>query len=250
MKKICSILLAMILCITLATTAFAAKGPLLYDGADLLTAVQEQRLLARLEEVRSTYQVEVAIATVDSTGNYSADWYAELYYDDHDLGIGPNRDGVLLLISMEERDWQILSDGLAADAITMREIDEIGEKIVDELSQGDYADAFEEFISLCEYEINGEINGFPFNFGKNLLICGVIGLAAALIATGVMAAQLRSVKRRTEAGEYTAPGSMHVTLCSDLFLYRTVSRRYIPRESSGSRSGGGGGGRNVGGGKF
>ena len=249
MKKVCSFLFALLICMTLTVPAFAAEVPLLYDGADLLSRGEERDILDQLEEVRDKYQVEIAIATVETTEGYDVDWYVELYYDRNDIGIGTNRNGVLLLISMEERDWRILSNGFCADAITLGEIDAIGEEIVDQLSSGDYAEAFVEFIDLCSYEINGEINGFPFDFGKNLLISLAIGFAVALVATLIMAAQLRSVRRRTEAGEYTAPGSMHVTHSSDLFLYRTVSRRARPKESSGSRSGGGGG-RNVGGGKF
>ena len=249
MKKVCSILFAILLCLALAVPALAAEAPLLYDGADLLSYGQEQEILRSLDDFTAKYQVEIAIATVNSTEGYGADRFVELYYDEYGFGIGPNRDGVLLLISMEERDYRILSNGFAADAISMDDIDSISEKIVDELSAGEYADAFEEFIRLCEYEVNGEINGFPFDIGTSLLVSAIIGIAAALIATGIMAAQLRSVKRRTEAGEYTAPGSMNVTHSSDLFLYRTVNRRRKPQQSSGSRSGGGGG-RNVGGGKF
>lgn len=249
MKKVCLFLFALLICMTLTVPAFAAEVPLLYDGADLLSLGEERDILSQLEEVRDKYQVEIAIATVETTEGYDVDRYVEIYYDRNDIGIGTNRNGVLLLISMEERDWRILSNGLCADAITLGEIDAIGEEIVGQLSSGDYAEAFVEFIDLCSYEINGEINGFPFDFGKNLLISLAIGFAVALVATLIMAAQLRSVRRRTEAGEYTAPGSMHVTHSSDLFLYRTVSRRARPKESSGSRSGGGGG-RNVGGGKF
>ena len=249
MKKVSTLLLAIALCLTLAANISAAEAPLLYDGADLLSYGEEQAILRLLEDFTAKYQVEIAIATVNSTEGYKVDWYVELYYDEYGFGIGPDRDGVLLLISMEERDYRILSNGFAADAITMDDIDRISNSIVEELSDGDYADAFEEFIGLCAYEVNGEINGFPFDAGTSLLVSVIIGLAVALIATGIMAAQLRSVKRRTEAGEYMAPGSMNVIHSSDLFLYRTVSRRHKPQQSSGSRSGGGGG-RNVGGGKF
>ena len=110
-------------------------------------------------------------------------------------------------------------------------------------------EAFMEFASLCVYEIEGERNGFPFAFGKSLLISLAIGFAVAFIATGIMRAQLRSVRTQTGAREYTVPGSKHLTRSTDLFLYRTLDRRRKPQNtSSGSR--GGGGGRNVGGGKF
>jgi len=50
------------------------------------------------------------------------------------------------------------------------------------------------------------------------------------------------------ATEYTKPGSMQVTLASDLFLYKTVTRR--KRETDNQSSGSSGSRRNVGGGSF
>ena len=249
MKRICSVFLALMLCFALALRADAAQMPRLVDAADLLTQNQEAELLDRLDRVSQELQVDVVIVTMESLGGYSADAVVEAYYDEYGFGFGPNRDGVLLLLSMAERDYRILSNGFAADAISMSDIDTIGDHIVDELSAGEYMEAFMEFTSLCVYEIEGARNGFPFAFGKSLLISLGIGFAVAFIATGIMRAQLRSVKTRTGAREYTVPGSMHLTHSADLFLYRTLDRRRKPQNnSSGSR--GGGGGRNVGGGKF
>ena len=249
MKRICSVFLALVLCFALALRADAAQMPRLVDAADLLTQSQEAELLDRLDRVSQELQVDVVIVTMETLGGYSADAVVEAYYDEYGFGFGPNRDGVLLLLSMDERDYRILSNGFAADAISMSDIDTIGEHIVGELSEGEYMEAFMEFVSLCVYEIEGERNGFPFAFGKSLLISLIIGFVVALIVTGVMRAQLRSVKTQTGAREYTVPGSMHLTRSADLFLYRTLDRRRKPQNTaSGFR--GGGGGRNVGGGKF
>lgn len=249
MKRIYTVFLALVLCFALALRADAAQMPRLVDAADLLPQSQEAELLDRLDRISQELQVDVVIVTMESLGGYSADAVVEAYYDEYGFGIGPNRDGVLLLLSMAERDYRILSNGFAADAITMSDIDTIGDHIVDELSEGEYMEAFMEFASLCVYEIESERNGFPFAFDKSLLISLAIGFAVAFIATGIMRAQLRSVKTRTGAREYTVPGSMHLTRSTDLFLYRTLDRRRKPENtSSGSR--GGGGGRNVGGGKF
>ncbi len=250
MKRICSVFLALVLCFALALRADAAQMPRLVDAADLLTQSQEAELLDRLDRVSQELQVDVVIVTMESLGGYTADSVVEAYYDEYGFGFGPNRDGVLLLLSMAERDYRILSNGFAADAISMSDIDTIGDHIVGELSAGEYMEAFMEFVSLCVYEIEGEQNGFPFAFGKSLLISLVIGFAVAFIATGIMRAQLRSVKTQTGAREYTVPGSMNLTRSADLFLYRTVDRRRKPQNTSSGSRGGGGGGRNVGGGKF
>lgn len=250
MKRIFLLILTLTLCLTLAVRVSAADMPRLVDNADLLTDSQEAELLEELNRASQELQADVVIVTLDSCGGRSADAMINAIYDDYGYGFGPQRDGVVLLLSMAERDYRILSNGFAADAITLGEIDEIGDEIVDELSDGDYMDAFLEFISLCAYEIDGERNGFPFPFGMNLGISVVVGFVAALIATGIMRSKLKSVRSQTGAKEYTKPNSMQLTRSSDLFLYRTVDCRRKPQESSSGSRGGGGGGRNVGGGKF
>lgn len=250
MKKYLSIAVAFLLCLLMTVCVFAAEESVsrLYDEADLLTDAEESVLLNKLNRVSEAYQVEVAIAAVDTAGQFSADHYVEYFYDRYDYGYGENRDGVLLMVIMDERDYRILSNGLGADAISMSDIDSIGEEVASYLSDGDYVEAFDLFVDECEYEINGEINGFPFDYATNLIIALVVGVLVAVIVTTVMRAQLKTVRPRTRATEYTKPGSMRVDVSRDFFLYRTIRR--VRRESSsgsGSRSGSS---RNVGGGKF
>ena len=250
MKRLFSMILALTLVAMMTFTVSAAQMPRLVDAADLLSAGQEADLQARLDQVSQELQCDVVVVTMDSCGGHSPDDVIAAFYDEYGYGYGTNRDGVVLLLSMAERDWRILSNGFAADAITLSEIDEIGDHIVDELSEGEYYEAFMEFTSLCKYEIEGERNGFPFHFGMNLLISVAIGLVVALIATGIMRAKLRSVRSQTGAREYTVPGSMVITRSNDLFLYRTLDRRRKPQQTSSGSRVGGGGGRNIGGGKF
>lgn len=238
------------MCITLSVTAFAAEGASrLYDGADLLTDAEESNLLNRLDSVSEKYKVDFVIANVETVGDFTTDEYVEVFYDDNGYGYGADHDGVLLLIAMEERDYRILSNGLGAKAISNEDIENIGTAISSSLSAGNYADAFNDFVDKCEYQVNGEINGFPFPFAKNLGISVVIGFVIALIATGIMKGKLKSVRKQLAATEYTKQGSMRVTTKNDLFLYRTVDRRKKESSSPGS-SRSSGSSRNVGGGKF
>ncbi|MBQ7810328.1 MAG: hypothetical protein IJ346_05120 [Clostridia bacterium] len=78
----------------------------------------------------------------------------------------------------------------------------------------------------------------------------VAGFVIALISVLVMKGKLKSVRRQPAAKDYLVPGSMNVTSSRDIFLYRNVTKRAKPKESSGSsthtsssgRSHGGGGG--------
>ena len=248
-KRMLSILFVLLMSFSLSFTAFVAQDTQrLYDDADLLTRSEERKLANRLDDVSEEYEVDIIIVTVETIGHYTPNQYIEYFYDENNCGYGEDRDGVLLLVTMEEREYRILSNGFAAKAISSDDIDDIGDTISDYLSDGEYAEAFHSFVDECEYQIDGELNGFPFAFGKNLLISLVIGLVAALIVTSIMAGELKSVKKQLAATEYTKQGSMKVTSSSDMFLYRTVDRR--KKESDSSSSSSSSSSRNIGGGKF
>lgn len=224
----------------------------LVDSANLLTDSEEAMLLEKLDSISETYQVDVIAAFVPSTEGYPADWYAEYFYDENGYGYGPGRDGVLLLVAMAEREYRILANGFAAQAISPEDSNFIGEWIVSDLTSGDYVEAVLSFAEECTYEIDGELYGFPFDFGGTLLFSLIVGLIAAWISTAVMKGKLKSVSRQTAAGEYTRQGSMQLTVSNDYFLYRTVNRQKKESNSSGPSRGSRSSGpsRHVSGGRF
>ena len=257
-KKIICLLLAAMLCVGCTITAVAetdstvttgAEEVLVYDDADLLTDSEELALNKKLAEVSAAYNAQVVVGTVDAMeDDVDIDTFIEFAYDELEMGYGENHDGVFLLVCMDPREYRILSNGLAGDAITLDTIDTISDAIVSDLSAGNYADAFNQFAVECDYYLNGYINGFPFDYGMNLVISLGIGLVVALIITGGMKGQLKSVKKQPAATEYTKPGSLQVVTANEFYLYRVVTSR--PKEKSSSGSSSGGSSRNVGGGSF
>ena len=243
-KCICAILI-LILCAGFATSVFAEEY-LLFDEADLLSDAEESVLVQKLEEISHTYNAQIVIATVDSIGGADIDAFVEYVYDELEFGYGDNHDGVLLLVCMDPREYRILSNGFAGTAIDSGDIQKMGDAFVSDLSEGNYAAAFDEFAEQCDYYLDGYINGFPFNFGKNLLICLIIGIVAGLIVALILKNQLKTVRKQDRANVYIKSGSMQLTASRDLFLYRNVTRS--KKESSSSS--GSGSSRSTGGGSF
>ena len=62
----------------------------------------------------------------------------------------------------------------------------------------------------------------------------VIGLVTALIVTGVMKGQLKSVAPQRDATDYVRQGSMNVTRSNDFYLYSTVSKSAKPKNEDNS----------------
>ena len=246
-RKIISLILLLVLCLSLPLLTYAASNDrCLFDDADLLSDQQDMALNRKLLEVSKKHNAQILVVTVGSLETIWIDDYVDQVYDTMDFGYGANRDGVLLLVCMNPREYRILSNGNAADAIDYEQMDAIGRAIVSDLSSGDYADAFTEFADQCDYYLNVPVNGFPFRFGKNLMISLIIGAVIGLIVVAVLASQLKSVRSQNQANAYVRQGSMQVTLYNDIFLYRNVTRR--KREpSNSSRSGSS---RRIGGGSF
>lgn len=64
-----------------------------------------------------------------------------------------------------------------------------------------------------------------------ILICIAIGIVAALIVTGIMGAQLKSVRPQNAAGSYVVDDSFRLTHSRDLYLYRNVTRHARPKNN-------------------
>jgi uncharacterized protein len=228
----------------------SSKPERLYDEAGLLSDSEKKNILEKLNSLSEQYGTDFIIATVNTLGPYSGSDFAEEYFDRFEYGLGETRNGVMLLISMQERDYRILSNGIVGNHIDDDIIDEIGDAIVSDLSYGNYYKAFDEFINKSEYHVNGAINGYPFNYVSSIIISILIGFVVALFAVGSMKSKLKTVKPVNEANSYLREGSLKLSRANDRFLYATVSRSAKSSSSRSSRSRSGGGSRHVGGGKF
>ena len=223
---------------------------MVYDDADLLTDSEESALTKKLLNISHAYNAQIVVATIASMDGGDVDGFLEYFYDSMGFGYGENHDGVLLLVCMDPREYRILSNGYAGTAIDTDSIEVIGNIIKTDLSDGDYAEAFQGFADECEYYLDGYLNGFPFEFGMTLLISLVIGIVAGLIVAFILKGQLKSVRKQDKANVYVKPGSMEVTVSNDFFLYRNVTRTKKESNSSSGSGSSSGSSRSTGGGSF
>lgn len=214
------------------------------DG--LLSEDEEATLNEELDDISHNQNFDVTAALVNSLDGQTVEAYADDLYDNCNYGYGADRDGVLLLVSLEDHDWYISTSGFGITAFTDAGIQYIGEQIKPQLADGEYLAAFENYIELCDDFINQANNGEAYDVDHMpkkplspiwLGISFVIGLGGALLVVGVNKSELKSVGKQDEAQNYVRPGSMKVTNRSDFFLYRKVTRTEKPKPKS---SGGGG----------
>lgn len=251
-KRLFAVLFALILMIVPAAPAFAEGDlPRLVDDADLLSDSEEAALQDQLDEISERQKVDIVVVTIDSLEGESVVEYADDFYDYYGYGFGDARDGILLLLSMEERDFYITTSGYGITAVTDAGITYIYEACRGELKEGNYVEAFTVFAGLCDDFIRQADAGEPYDvdnlpkepFGvfSNLVIALVIAFVVSLIATGIMRGKLKTVRSQPAADSYVREGSMHLTRENDLFLYTHIDRREKIKDNNSGNSGRSGG---------
>ena len=222
----------------------------LYDEADLLTDSEEEALVQKLKEVSHATKAQIVVVTLASMDGGNIDEFIDYLYDTMGFGYGENHDGVLLLVSMDPREYRILSNGYAGTAIGPDQIDTLCDIVQPYLTKGTYATAFTYFANESEDFLAYYLAGSPFNAGKSFMISLVIGIIAGLITAFVMKGQLKSVRKQDSARVYVKKGSMRLTYARDIFLYRNVERTKKQERVESTSSGSGDTARSKGGGSF
>ncbi len=243
MKKLLISVLAIAITLCCCLTIYASS-PLLIDQANLLDLNEFETISVELEQLQNKYDVDVVILTVETVGSKSMRAYADDYYDYN----GYSDDGVLLLIAMEEREMYISTTGDCIDAFTDYDIETICDDIWYDLSEGEYAQAFQCFIQNCDDQLNVYVNGEPFKPLETVCVALVVGFVIALIVVSVMKSQLKSVAFQKSANNYAKMETLKLTNSTDLFLYRNIRRVAKPQNNSSSSTHRSSSGRSHGGG--
>ena len=265
-KRIFAILFAVVLSLTMITTASAETTdiddganstktigsiqgdrtlPLVVDNADLLNEDEEDKLNSKLEKLTETYKTEVAVVTVSDLDGKSPTAYADDFYDYNGYGYGSNDDGVLVLLNHDangKNDLNITTHGSAIEAFSDSTIEDILYDMKDLIVDEKYYDAFNTYADMCEDALQPPSVSLIW-----IPVCLVVGFILAFIITKIVESSLRTVKKQYNAKNYVRKGSMVVTDHQDIFLYRNVTQTKIEKDdssthtSSSGRTHGGGG---------
>ncbi len=270
-KRLFATLLALVLCLCCAVPALAAniERSRVSDGAELLDDDEIAQLSSKLDEMSNRLQMDIVVMTSDDLQGYdTATECADELYEYCGYGFGEDKDGIMLFISMEDRDWAISTCGKAIDVFTDDDCDYIADEIVPYLTDGDYYGAFDRFADLCDelctqYDENDDDDGYwsddpiydddyfdddyddyrDFTLPSEklspvwILISIVVGVPLSAMIVSTMVSNLKSVRFQPSASSYVKPGTMSVSDSSDLFLYSTMTRTPRPKHDDNSSSG-------------
>lgn len=230
------------------------------DVSGILTDEEWEQLELRAMELSEQYDFGIYIITVDDYTEYT---YGDVFdaavdiYHGYSLGRGSGRDGVLLFLSMYDRDYSLITYGdfgnytfndSGREAMTRYFLDDFGED--------EWYDGFADYLEWSGRYLEAAKNGEPYsesnppmtNSAKlGLLIARVaatllVPLAVAAIVVGTLSAKMRTVAKATRAASYLK-GNVQLSEKYDRYTHTTEIRQKINNESSGgggtSRSSGG-----------
>ncbi len=282
-KRLISLILTVLLLGLLAPAALAEGSgldyqtfPYVLDQAGLLKDSQREALEESAKELGRTHGCYLYIVTVEDHTDFNYDVYeaAKGIFNYYDLGFGDNREGVILLLSMKERDYAFTGHGSLGETICGYESSWlIEDKFLDNFRSNDWYGGFSDFLDACDEQLTKLENGEDITAGADIITGpdgleyhsynapggGEIGmlprliaviaipLVVALIVCSIFKAQMKTAKEAARADAYVVPRSMQLRRKDDVFLRRTETRTLIESDS-GSRGGGGGSSFHSGGG--
>lgn len=233
-RKFFALLAALFLVLLAVPAAADASGSYVFD-AQLLDEQQEQQLNDLAAKYTKKYDCGLYIATVDNYRDSGSDVQdaAKKIYQEKNMGVGAQHDGILLLLSMSERDYALICHGGLAN------------RIFDQTARGDIADSFLSYFGRNDWnngfqaylESSGKaLSGDHFKQGMlGIVVVLVCPAAVALIVVMTLKSKMKSVKIGAQARMYLLQGSEKWRVRDDIYTHTTEVRRRIeqPRSQSG-----------------
>ena len=269
-RFILSLLLALALVLSLSVCAHAdAQIDYVTDTAGVLSAEEQTALNDQARQIAAQYGCGVYIVTVDDYTQYvngNIEDFGEAVYKTYDLGEGEGKDGILLVMSMNDRDYDLCAYGDFGNyAFTDYGKDQLAGPFLDNFRRNDWAGGFRDYVTNAGSLIQRARAGDPLDTWVydapqtersrftpfSILAVIFFPLLVAAGVVGGMKRQMKTAVRQTRADSYIGQGGAHLRDRRDQFVNRTVTRQVIRREPvSGSRPGGHAGGTSINSGGF
>ena len=232
-KRFVTLLLALLAALTLAVPAWAEQqpgDPFIYDTAGLLSDEDCAYLEQMAEAISWQYQCGVYIVTVDDYEVYGSDRYSAALniYRGNDFGIGDGRDGIMLMLSMWDRDYEVFiqDGGLADSAFGSYAVDLLEEAFLPYLGSDDWYGGFHAYLTTCSDDLALADMGQPVKkpLTKVILPALLVGCGVALMACLLLKVKMRSVRKGAEADVYVTAEGLDLTERYDRYTHTTETR--------------------------
>lgn len=239
--------------------AYASEAQLSHvtDAAGLLDSTEVAELEAKAQAIEDAYDFGVYIVTVDDYTDISTTSVfdaAMSIYKGYSLGAGDGDDGLLLLMSMYDRDYSLITYGDFGNyAFNDEARESLTDYFLDDFSDDDWFWGFNDYLDVAALYTESARAGAPYT-SDNVIMTEdeistsiflgfaamfILPLIIALIVVAVQSSKMKSVAAATQAAEY-AVGGLVLTDQRDDFTHTTriVTRVQTNNSPTVSHSGG------------
>lgn len=259
-RKIISVALVLLMLAALPVACFARMS-LIQDQAGLMNADQQAMLDQKADELSETYQMDIVIVTTNTNDGKDVRSYADDFFDENGYGADKNGSGILLLVSMDTREWAFSTSGNGIYAFTDYSLEILGDELIPYLSSGEFYDGFSHYLSclptyLDAFQNGKPVDGYasdydpndtenvvyyeePMTFSDALPLACIIGLVVAGISVAVMASTMNTRRKQTGAEDYLVDNSFQLQVNHDHFLFSNVTKTKRVQENNDNHGGGG-----------
>ena len=155
MKRLISMMVAVFLLALLILPASAAETPeyCVFDMEGLLIEEEYWALEDYAQEISGQRQCAVYFVTVDDFRNYGdGDIFnvARQIYLNENFGMGEGKDGVMLILSMADRDYSLIVHGFGETALTDYGREYICEHFLDDFADNDWYGGFQDYLMYAD----------------------------------------------------------------------------------------------------
>ena len=266
-KQILCLIAALMLLLGLSVCASAHESAYVFDYAGLLTEDQADALETRCQEAEDAYGCGVYIVTIDDYSLYydaeSIEDFSEGFFLDYALGTGEEQNGILLALSMAERDYDLCAHG----ATGHRAFTDYGKGVLAErhflsaFGEDNWYAGFDRYVDGCMEFLRLDAQGGPFDRATDperlediqvlkWLAVILVPLLTALVVCLVMKGKMKTARRQTHADAYIPSNGVRLTRQDDVYLTTTQTRVKIETQKSGGGTSVNSGGFSHSSGKF
>lgn len=252
MKKIISriviIFMTIFICVQLGTKVNAQLKRVV-DNAALFSSDEIASLESKIQNISSKYEMDIVIVTTDDVNGKSSRDFADDFFDYEGYGLGVEKSGILMLINMEDREVYLSTAGKGENYFTDNRIESILDDVYYHLSDGDYFEGAEAFLSRTEGFLESGIPSNQYTVDENgnkietrediAARIGMSILIALVVSSVVCGIVVFSYRKPTAVAEesYIDRSTIKFTKRSDRFITSHTTSRKIPKNNNNSSGG-------------
>ena len=207
----------------------------IFDLCDKLSFDEWAELEAQAADISQRHGCGVYAAFVDDFTKYGGgnDVYKTTYqlYHANELGMGENRDGIIILLSMADRDYAMFVYGENAEnAFNEYGQEQLEESFLSDFGSNEWYSGVSHYLDTCDEYLTLADEGKPVR--KSTLPMYIIVVAVSLVISGgiclVLKWKMQTVHKKVDANEYVAAGGLRLTKKYDRYTHTTETQRKIP----------------------